>query len=66
LSEVISILQPIPGVVAVDIDELYLFDQTPQLQQRLRSDVPQIGLRTEIEPAQLLLLDPAPLGLGVA
>ena len=65
LSEVIGTLQSIPGIVAVNIHHLYFFDQTPTLNSRLRAGVPQVGSRAQIDPAQLLLLAPGPVDLGV-
>lgn len=60
LSEAIATLQPLPGVVAVDIDALHLFGQPSQLQSRLRAKVPRSGSRrgNDLEPAELLLVSP--------
>lgn len=64
LSEIITVSQAVPGVIAVDIDSLGRFDEDPEKITRLRADVPRAGSRTQIKPAQLLLLYPGPLGLG--
>jgi len=58
LSEVISVIQAVPGVVAVDIDRLYRSGSTPSLQQRLLADLP-IMSNGQLLPAELLTLDTA-------
>ena len=71
LSEVVAAIQAVDGVVAVVVDELYrldpnLVDQTPGLNQRLTAALPQAGSRTTVLAAELLTLDPGPLGLEAA
>jgi hypothetical protein len=62
LSEVISIMQSVPGVVAVDVDALYRSDAAqPSLESRLPVRPTTRAPGGEILAAELLLLDPAPL-----
>jgi hypothetical protein len=67
LSEVIAVIQAVPGVVALDVDKLYRSDTgVATLEQRLLAELP-VALPTgDATPAELLTLDPAPLdNLGV-
>jgi len=64
LSEVVSVLQSVAGVVAVDVDELYREGQAPQLLSHLPAAAPLPGA-TETFGAELLTLDPAPPVLEV-
>ena len=67
-SEVIAVIQSVPGVTAVDLDKLYRSEALPAeqvLNDRLFADPPQPG--SETPAAELLTLDPSPLdGLEVA
>jgi predicted phage baseplate assembly protein len=66
LSEVIAVMQAVPGVTAVDVDKLHRFDAPPTLQPVLVAAAPQTGDKGTVAAAELLLLDPAPLhDLGV-
>jgi len=66
LSEVISVIQAVPGVIAVDVDKLYRSGSTPSLQQRLLAELPVFSPNGELPAAELLTLDAAPLDqLGV-
>ena len=67
LSEVISVVQAVPGVVALDADKLYRSDAgTATLEQRLLASLPVSRSDGDTEAAELLMLDPAPLDhLGV-
>jgi hypothetical protein len=66
LSEAIAIIQSVPGVIAVDVDGFYRTDDPGQpLGPRLRSALPLAGEHADLEAAELLTLDPAPLDLGV-
>src|SRR5437773_1498825 len=66
MSEVISAIQAVPGVVAVVVDKLYRSGGTPSLQQRLLADLPVVGPNGQPLAAELLTLDVAPLDqLGV-
>lgn len=63
-SEAIAAIQAIPGVIAVDLDALYLRNLPKRLEQRLVA----LSARLEadsgiIKPAQLLLLNPAGIQL---
>jgi hypothetical protein len=63
-SEVVAIIQQVPGVVAVFINQLYLTGTTADLNASLEAKMPQAD-ETEVSPAQLLTLDPCQLGLEV-
>jgi predicted phage baseplate assembly protein len=64
LSEVISFVQSVAGVVAVVIKEFYRADKQagPKPPPRLEAAVPRPGDQI-ITPAEILILDPRPLGL---
>jgi predicted phage baseplate assembly protein len=64
-SEVIAVIQKVPGVVAVDLDQLYRTDAAAAgLEPRLIAETPRAGA-TDTVAAELLTLDPRPLELGV-
>jgi predicted phage baseplate assembly protein len=67
LSEVIAVVQAVPGVVALDADKLYRSDAgTAALEQRLLAALPAALSNGDAAAAELLMLDPAPLdNLGV-
>jgi predicted phage baseplate assembly protein len=66
LSEVIAVMQAVPGVVAVHLDKLYRHGRPSILNARLAAAIPQVGADATISPAELLTLDPGPLdSLGV-
>lgn len=67
LSEVVAVMQSAPGVVAVDLDKLYRFDDTAAgLNALLPAAAPQAGDKGTVAAAELLTLDPSPLhDLGV-
>ncbi len=67
LSEVIELVQSLPGVVAVDVTRLYRPDKTvPGLEQRLLAALPEPLSNGTVLPAELLTLDDGPLdALGV-
>jgi predicted phage baseplate assembly protein len=66
LSEVVAVMRSAPGVVAVDVDKLYRFDDTVAgLNALLPAAAPQAGDKGTVA-AELLTLDPSPLhDLGV-
>lgn len=67
LSEVVSVMQSVAGVVAVDVDQLYLAGQKihfGRLFSRLPAAAPRPGT-TKTTGAELLTLDPAPPKLEV-
>jgi hypothetical protein len=62
LSEVVAIIQSIPGVVAVDIDQFYRNDTpTPAWKARLDADCPAMGADGAVAAAELLLVDESTL-----
>lgn len=67
LSEVITVMQNVRGVVAVDVDEFYRADQMiePLPPAHLAAAFPRPGDK-EVIPAELLTLDPGGLKLEVA
>ena len=67
LSEVISVIQAVPGVIAVTLNQLFRSDAAlPTLATRLLAALPQTGASGDVAAAELLTLDPAPLDqLGV-
>ena len=64
-SEVIAAIQDVPGVVDVVLSIYSTSDPSQTPQPQLAATVPQSGSRSQIVPAQLLTLDPGPLGLTV-
>jgi predicted phage baseplate assembly protein len=64
LSEVIGAMQSVGGVVAVDVNEFYRSDEPVGLKARIPAAVPQSG-GNELTAAELLILDPRPVRLGV-
>jgi predicted phage baseplate assembly protein len=65
LSEVIAVIQAVPGVLAVDVDKLYRADETPTRNDRLLAALPVVGPDGDLAAAELLTLDPTPFELGV-
>lgn len=59
-SEVVSVIQNVEGVTAVDMDELYRSDAYPRLANLLGASIPRPGAVTPF-PAELLTLDSRPL-----
>ena len=64
LSEVIGVMRNIAGVVAVDVQEFYRSDQSASKEVHIPAAFPQQG-NTTTDPAELLILDPRPVKLGV-
>ncbi len=64
LSEVIAVIHEVDAVKWVDIDLLHRSDEPPDRHAVLSADFPRPGA-TELLPAELLILDPAPLDLEV-
>lgn len=69
LSEVVALVQGVKGVLAVDVNEFYGADAPPapgesRVKPRLEAKRPRPG-GAQIFPAQILTLDPRPLGLEV-
>jgi hypothetical protein len=66
LGEVIAAFHTVAGVVAVDVDELYRADdEKAARKERLASGLPARGGGAAAPAAELLTLDPRPLGLEV-
>lgn len=65
LSEVVSAIQNVAGVVAVDVNKLYRSDEPEALHSLLAAAAPQPGENASEPAAELLTLDEAPLELGV-
>lgn len=63
LSEVITAMQNVEGVTAVDPDALYPSGQASVLNNRIDADAPRPGSETPL-PAELLTLDPGPVSLN--
>jgi predicted phage baseplate assembly protein len=65
LSDVVAVMQAVPGVVAVDIDELRRTDGIggDGLVQPLPAALPQIDDTGSLLAAELLILDPRPVAL---
>jgi hypothetical protein len=67
LDEVYAVIQGIPGVLAVAIQQLYRTDTgavAPQPASRLLAALATVAADGSVSPAELLTLDPAPLQLG--
>lgn len=63
-SEVISVMQNVEGVLAIDMDQFYRSDQSPGLESQLLAAAPRPG-SLELVPAELLTLDPSPVELNI-
>lgn len=65
-SEVLEAIHAVRGVVAVQLTALYrlIGDDPGSLHERLPAAVPRAGTET-VEPAELLILDAAPVSLGM-
>ncbi len=61
-SEVIAAIQQVAGVVDVDLDAFYRSDQGVSNQPHIPAALPQSG-GTDFFSAEILVLDPSPLGL---
>lgn len=62
LSEVITVMQNVKGVIAVDVDQLYRSDASPSINDRITAKVPQPS-REKPFPAELLTIDQGPIDL---
>jgi predicted phage baseplate assembly protein len=63
LSEVIAVIQAVPGVVAAHLQSLHRTDGAPGLETRLTAARPAPGAGASVLGAELLTLDPQPLPL---
>jgi hypothetical protein len=64
LSEVVSIIQKVPGVAATEVTKLYRTDGPQGISFYLGADVPQQGMYSAAA-AELLMLDTSPIHLEV-
>ena len=65
LSQVVAVMQAFLGVYAVDVTKLYRVGDAPGLNTRLVAAMPQAGAEGQVQPAELLMLDPGPIDLGM-
>jgi hypothetical protein len=63
-SEVIAVLHGVAGVVAVKVTALHHAEATPEVRPVVEAASPRPGADADVQPAELLLLDPGPLQLG--
>ena len=61
LSEVTTVLQNVPGIVAVDVNQLYKEGEPALLNQSLAADAPKPGGSPDALGAELLTLAPESL-----
>ncbi len=61
-AEAVTVIQQVPGVVAVDLDRLYRVTDAPSLHPVLPALIARVQNK-ELQPAQLLLLNPADVTL---
>ncbi len=59
-SEVITLIQEIDGVISVDVDALYFFENLPSPENVLRASLPQYK-SDQFAGAELIMLDPQPV-----
>ncbi|HEX8237099.1 MAG TPA: putative baseplate assembly protein [Abditibacteriaceae bacterium] len=65
LSEVIALVQAVPGVVAVDVKRLHRSGAPRILNHRLLADMPAMGAGGHVNAAELLTLHESGVALGV-
>ncbi len=71
MSEVISVMQSVSGIIAIDVDRFHLLEthvlpiKGHHLQARLLADLPTGASGVETQAAELLTLDPRPVSLMV-
>ncbi len=63
LSEVITVMQDVAGVVAVDVTKLHRAERPETRETFLPADVPQVGAGPDAAAAELLTLDAGPVEL---
>jgi predicted phage baseplate assembly protein len=63
-SEVIALIQAVTGVIAVDLNLLFVTGEQELPNPRLPAPIPRPGTAA-VDPAVLLTLDPRPISLGV-
>lgn len=65
LSQIVAVMHSVPGVVAVDVNALYRVGDPAVLNPRLAAAFPRVGSEGNVDAAELLMLDPRPVGLNV-
>jgi hypothetical protein len=67
LSEVMAVMQAVPGVIAVDLDELCRTDGIggSGLEQSLPSGMPEEGNDGQMQGAEILTVDPGSINITV-
>jgi predicted phage baseplate assembly protein len=65
LSEVIAVMQRVPGIIAVDVEKLYRDGDAEVLNSRLVAASPHVDATGVLRAAELLVLDPGPMELEV-
>jgi predicted phage baseplate assembly protein len=65
LSEVFAVMHSVPGVLGVDMDALHRSAVSAVLHDRLLAALPVMQTDGQLQVAELLMLDPAPLALEV-
>ena len=63
-AEVITIIQQIEGVIAVDLDALYLSSDSADFKSLLPAQIARVDADGDIMLAQLLLINPIGVTLG--
>lgn len=65
LSQIVSVVHSVQGVVAVDVNALHRVGEAKKLHPRLAAAYPRVGAKGNVDAAELLMLDASPLELGV-
>lgn len=65
LSQIVAVMHSVQGVIAVDVNALYRIGDPAVLNTRLAAAFPRVGSDGTVDAAELLMLDPRPVGLGV-
>jgi hypothetical protein len=64
-SQIVTVMHSVPGVIAVDVNALYRIGDAAVPNARLAAAFPRVGSDGNVEAAELLMLDPRPVALGV-
>jgi hypothetical protein len=65
LSQIVTVMHAVPGVIAVDVNALYRLGSAAVPNARLAAAFPRVGSDVNVDAAELLMLDPRPVALGV-
>jgi hypothetical protein len=65
LSQIVTVMHAVPGVIAVDVNALYRLGSAAVPNARLAAAFPRVGSDGNVDAAELLMLDPRPVALGV-